>query len=85
MARGRKNLDGTELMWIDGATELAETVGRAFVVGTSTESMLQAALAKPEKYIMATKGGTLATEEILPKVAGAKVALLVYLVSSLLC
>lgn len=51
--------------------ELAEAVGRVFVVSTTAESMRRAAEAKPDKYVMATKGGTLATEEALEKVAGA--------------
>ncbi len=50
--------------------ELAKAVGKVFVVGCTAESMQQAAAENPDKFITATKGGTLATEEVLEKVEG---------------
>ena len=54
-----------------GAAELAEAVGKVFVVSTTAESMRKVALMNPDKYVMPAKGGTRATEEALEKVKGA--------------
>ncbi|KAK9813115.1 hypothetical protein WJX72_009286 [[Myrmecia] bisecta] len=52
----------------DNDLGLAARLPKVFLVGTTAESVKEAAEADPKKFVVATKGGILATEEILEHV-----------------